>query len=104
MTHPVHTVKSDRRRKRLDQTQDDRSVTGNLRQLAFCRFSPSFAHSANFGMTSMDSNCTMIEAVMYGMIPSAKIENWKSAPPENVFEKPKNICCRLFVASITSLD
>ena len=25
----------------------------------------------------------MIEEVMYGMIPSAKIANWVSAPPEN---------------------
>ena len=25
----------------------------------------------------------MIEAVMYGMIPSAKIVSWSSAPPEN---------------------
>ena len=27
--------------------------------------------------------CMMIDEVMYGMIPSAKIANWVSAPPEN---------------------
>jgi hypothetical protein len=25
----------------------------------------------------------MMLAVMYGMMPSAKIDNWSSAPPEN---------------------
>jgi hypothetical protein len=31
----------------------------------------------------------MIDAVMYGMIPSAKIEKRDSAEPENVFSSPK---------------
>src|SRR6478735_7691683 len=31
------------------------------------------------------SSCTMIDAVMYGMMPSAKIESLRSAPPENRF-------------------
>ena len=30
----------------------------------------------------------MIDAVMYGMIPSAKIANWVSAPPEKSWRKP----------------
>ena len=30
----------------------------------------------------------MIDAVMYGMIPSAKIANWVSAPPEKSCRKP----------------
>ena len=28
------------------------------------------------------SSCTMIEAVMYGMMPIAKTDSWSSAPPE----------------------
>ena len=31
----------------------------------------------------------MIDAVMYGMIPSAKTEKRESADPENVFSRPK---------------
>jgi len=30
----------------------------------------------------------MIDAVMYGMIPSANTANWVSAPPENSCRKP----------------
>ncbi len=30
----------------------------------------------------------MIDAVMYGMIPRAKMANWLSAPPENRLRKP----------------
>ena len=32
----------------------------------------------------------MIEAVMYGMIPSANTANWVSAPPENSCRKPEH--------------
>ena len=31
----------------------------------------------------------MIDAEMYGMIPSAKIVNLESAPPENMLNMPK---------------
>ena len=31
----------------------------------------------------------MIDAVTYGMIPSAKSENCESAPPENRFSRPR---------------
>ena len=31
----------------------------------------------------------MIDAEMYGMIPSAKIEKRDSAPPENTFSRPR---------------
>ena len=31
----------------------------------------------------------MIDAVTYGMIPSAKIENCESAPPEKRFSRPR---------------
>jgi hypothetical protein len=36
----------------------------------------------------------MIDAVMYGMIPSAKIEKRDSAEPENVLSRPKTPCPR----------
>jgi len=39
------------------------------------------------------SSCKMIEALMYGMIPSAKIEKRSSAPPENKFTRPKTEPC-----------
>jgi hypothetical protein len=32
----------------------------------------------------------MIEAVTYGMIPSAKIENFDSAPPEKRLSRPSS--------------
>ena len=35
----------------------------------------------------------MIDAVMYGMIPRAKMANWLSAPPENRLRKPIVPCC-----------
>jgi hypothetical protein len=31
----------------------------------------------------------MIEAVTYGMIPSAKSANWDSAPPEKILRRPR---------------
>ena len=31
----------------------------------------------------------MIDAVMYGMMPSANTENWVSAPPEKSWTKPR---------------
>ena len=33
----------------------------------------------------------MIDAVTYGMIPSANSENCDSAPPENTFRKPSSV-------------
>ena len=33
----------------------------------------------------------MIDAVTYGMIPSAKIANCESAPPENRFSRPSTV-------------
>ena len=43
---------------------------------------PSFFSASNRGMTTV-SSCRMMLAVMYGMIPSAKIASCSSAPPEN---------------------
>ena len=43
---------------------------------------PSFLRASNRGITTV-SSCTMMLAVMYGMIPSAKTDSWSSAPPLN---------------------
>ena len=43
---------------------------------------PSFLRASSRGITTV-SSCRMMLAVMYGMIPSAKIASWSSAPPEN---------------------
>ncbi len=47
-----------------------------------CPAWPSFFSDSSRGMTTV-SSCRMMLAVMYGMIPSAKIASWSSAPPEN---------------------
>ena len=33
----------------------------------------------------------MIDALMYGMMPSAKIDICSSAPPENMLNRPRNV-------------
>ena len=43
---------------------------------------PSFLRASSRGMTTV-SSCRMMLAVMYGMMPSAKIASCSSAPPEN---------------------
>ena len=44
----------------------------------------------------------MIDAEMYGMIPSAKIEKRDSAPPENTLNRPRMPpCCDLNNSSST---
>ena len=45
--------------------------------------SPSFFSASSCGDTTVIS-CMMIEAEMYGMMPSAKIVKRDSAPPENM--------------------
>jgi hypothetical protein len=43
----------------------------------------------------------MIDAVMYGMIPSAKTANWESAPPEKMFRRLRIVpSCELKYSSI----
>src|SRR5699024_5357579 len=44
----------------------------------------------------------MMDAVMYGIIPIAKMEKFCSAPPPNVFKKPKTFCW--FIKSIACLS
>ena len=48
---------------------------------------PSFLRVSSRGMTTV-SSCRMMLAVMYGMIPSAKIVSCSSAPPENRLISP----------------
>ena len=50
--------------------------------------SPSLRSLSSVGTTTV-SSCSMIEAVMYGMIPSAKIAKRCSEPPENVLSRPR---------------
>ena len=50
--------------------------------------SPSLASFSSEGTATCNS-CRMIEAVMYGMMPSAKIAMRDSPPPENRFSKPR---------------
>ncbi len=33
----------------------------------------------------------MMDALMYGMMPSAKIDICSSAPPENMLKRPRNV-------------
>ena len=55
--------------------------------ICFWPCSPSLASSSSFGMTTVRS-CMMIDAVMYGMMPSAKTATRRSAPPENRSRNP----------------
>ena len=48
---------------------------------------PSCLRASKRGITTV-SSCTMMLAVMYGMIPSAKIDSWSSAPPLNRLIRP----------------
>ena len=50
--------------------------------------SPSLDSFSSDGETTVRS-CRMIEAVMYGMIPSAKRAMRESPPPVNRFRKPR---------------
>ena len=45
---------------------------------------PSLYSASKRGMTTR-SSCTMIDDVMYGMMPSAKIDSCSSAPPDSTF-------------------
>ena len=53
-----------------------------------CPTSPSLRSLSSDGITTV-SSCSMIDAVMYGMIPSAKIAKRWSEPPEKRLRKPR---------------
>ncbi|CAM5711939.1 hypothetical protein SALBM135S_01195 [Streptomyces alboniger] len=48
---------------------------------------PSFLRASSRGITTV-SSCRMMLAVMYGMMPSAKIVICSSAPPLNMLTRP----------------
>ena len=50
--------------------------------------SPSFCSFSSVGTTTV-SNCRMIDAVMYGMMPRAKTVRRRMLPPANRSKKPK---------------
>src|SRR6266566_4489102 len=52
--------------------------------------SPSFASRSRLGMTTVRS-CRMIDAEMYGMMPSAKIDSRLRLPPENRSTMPRSV-------------
>jgi hypothetical protein len=55
-----------------------------------CPTSPSFCSFSSAGETTV-SSCRMIEAVMYGMIPSVKMAKRDSPPPLNRFSRPRTL-------------
>ena len=52
--------------------------------------SPSFFNWSSWGLTAV-SSCMMIEAEMYGMMPSATILMRSRAPPENMLNRSANV-------------
>src|SRR2546428_828520 len=54
--------------------------------------SPSLRSWSSCGLTAVIS-CMMIEAEMYGMMPSAKIVKRRKAPPENMLNMPRMPPC-----------
>ncbi len=59
---------------------------------------PSFLRASRRGITTV-SNCRMMLAVMYGMMPSAKMVICSSAPPLNMLTRPN----RLLLPSLACL-
>ena len=51
--------------------------------------SPSLLSWSSLGTTTV-SSCITIDEVTYGMMPSAKIDMFCSAPPENMLNMPRN--------------
>ena len=65
------------------------TVSQRVILLIFLRpLSPSFWSFWKYGTAILNSWIT-IEAEMYGMIPSAKIDECENAPPENMSRRPK---------------
>ena len=80
-------LQCDRDRQRPEGGRDHRAVARVLRDLPLpcC---PSFFSASNCGSTIV-SNRMMIDAEMYGMMPSAKTVKRDSAPPENRLNIPR---------------
>ena len=75
---------------RLRGGERDRQVARVLVDLGVARPRPPSAAARASGSTTVRS-WRMIDAVTYGMIPSAKIENRDSALPENRFSRPSTV-------------
>jgi hypothetical protein len=54
--------------------------------------SPSFETRSRYGHTTVNS-CKMIDALMYGMTPSAKMVIFEMPPPVNMSYKPNMVFC-----------
>ena len=54
--------------------------------------SPSFDSRSRYGQTTV-SSCRMIDELMYGITPSAKIVICDSAPPVNMSYRPNIVFC-----------
>ena len=68
-----------------------------------CPSSPSFCSACRVGKTGVIT-CRMIEAVMYGMIPSANTPRRDRPPPENTDSRPKMPpwFCSAFASAVES--
>jgi hypothetical protein len=86
----------------LKQGQSDRTVARVLRDLARPA-SPSFFSASSCGLAWV-INCMMIDAEIYGMIPSAKIVNRDKAPPENMLNMPRMPPCCLLKSSARTCE
>ena len=86
---PVVRLEPARDDERLEERQDDRAVARVLVDLASAPARPPCGAPRGLGTTTV-SSCRMMDALMYGMMPSAKIDSCSSAPPENMLKKPRN--------------
>ncbi len=69
---PILMLEVEGDRQRLDDAEDDRQVARVLRDLCAGRARPLSCRRSRYGQATV-INCKMIEAVMYGMMPRAKI-------------------------------
>ena len=75
----------------LEHGQADGQVTGVLGETWPHRTGPPCAGPRRTrGMTTR-SSCTTMDAVMYGMTPSAKMDSWSMAPPEKRFTESDEV-------------
>ena len=64
--------------------------------MIFCRPPSSRDNRLSDGITAV-SSCSMIEALMYGMMPSEKTAQFSSAPPLKKIEERRDAAARAFV-------
>ena len=72
----------------MDSNKDKPTVRYRVKFVSFFRpSSPSLVHSSSEG-NAMVNSWTIMEAVIYGVIESAKIENFSKPTPVKAFRKP----------------